>query len=103
MADLDDKADGTRQLDPEDVSTRTFPTAFRGFDPVKVRAFLGTVADELRRLRSRLRRGHLRRCADQMVTVSAAPFSTLPRPQPSQPRDGPQSCTRTGTDPCAKA
>lgn len=37
-------------LAPEEVSERSFPTAFRGFDPVEVRAFLGRVADEVRRL-----------------------------------------------------
>src|SRR3954470_18791327 len=50
MADLEPTADGARSLDPDEVSERSFPTAFRGFDPVQVRAFLGTVADELRRL-----------------------------------------------------
>src|SRR4051812_38111945 len=50
MADLEHPADGVRSLDPDEVSERSFPTAFRGFDPVQVRAFLGTVADELRRL-----------------------------------------------------
>ncbi|HVM08195.1 MAG TPA: DivIVA domain-containing protein [Acidimicrobiales bacterium] len=40
-------------LAPDDVSDRTFPTAFRGFDPVEVRAFLGQVADELRAARQR--------------------------------------------------
>jgi DivIVA domain-containing protein len=35
-------------LSPDEVSDRSFPTAFRGFDPVEVRAFLGRVADELR-------------------------------------------------------
>jgi DivIVA domain-containing protein len=52
MPDLETPADGDRSLDPDEVSDRSFPTAFRGFDPVQVRAFLGTVADELRRLRS---------------------------------------------------
>lgn len=37
-------------LAPEEVSDRSFPTAFRGFDPVEVRSFLGRVADEVRRL-----------------------------------------------------
>jgi DivIVA domain-containing protein len=50
MADLETPADGAPSLDPDEVSDRSFPTAFRGFDPVQVRAFLGTVADELRRL-----------------------------------------------------
>ena len=50
MADLEPPADGPRPLAPEEVSDRTFPTAFRGFDPVQVRAFLQTVADELQRL-----------------------------------------------------
>ena len=50
MADLEPPADGPRPLAPEEVSDRTFPTAFRGFDPVQVRSFLQTVADELRRL-----------------------------------------------------
>jgi DivIVA domain-containing protein len=35
-------------LTPHDVADRTFPNAFRGFDPVEVRAFLGRVADQLR-------------------------------------------------------
>ena len=35
-------------LTPEDVADRSFPNAFRGFDPVEVRSFLGRVADELR-------------------------------------------------------
>jgi DivIVA domain-containing protein len=52
MADLETPADGDRALDPDAVSERSFPTAFRGFDPVQVRSFLGTVADELRRLRA---------------------------------------------------
>ena len=50
MAELDPPADGPRPLVPEEVSDRTFPTAFRGYDPVQVRSFLQTVADELRRL-----------------------------------------------------
>ena len=50
MADLEPPTDGPRPLAPEEVSDRSFPTAFRGFDPVQVRAFLQTVADELRRL-----------------------------------------------------
>ena len=50
MADLEPPADGPRPLAPEEVSDRSFPTAFRGFDPVQVRSFLQTVADELRRL-----------------------------------------------------
>ncbi|HEX4979189.1 MAG TPA: DivIVA domain-containing protein [Acidimicrobiales bacterium] len=40
-------------LEPEDVSQRSFATAFRGFDPVEVRAFLGQVSDELRAARER--------------------------------------------------
>ena len=50
MADLEPPADGPRPLAPEEVADRSFPTAFRGFDPVQVRSFLQTVADELRRL-----------------------------------------------------
>ena len=50
MAEPEPPADGPRPLAPEEVSDRTFPTAFRGFDPVQVRSFLQTVADELRRL-----------------------------------------------------
>ena len=50
MADPQPPADGPRPLAPEEVSDRSFPTAFRGFDPVQVRSFLQTVADELRRL-----------------------------------------------------
>lgn len=51
MTDLDAPTGADRSLEPDDVSSRSFPTAFRGFDPVQVRAFLGDVADELRRLR----------------------------------------------------
>jgi DivIVA domain-containing protein len=50
-------------LAPEDVSGRTFPNAFRGFDPVAVRAFLGQVADELRVLLAR--EAELRRLVDE--------------------------------------
>ena len=50
MADLEPPMDGPRPLDPGEVSDRSFPTAFRGFDPVQVRSFLQSVADELRRL-----------------------------------------------------
>ncbi|HUP86204.1 MAG TPA: DivIVA domain-containing protein [Acidimicrobiales bacterium] len=52
MADLESPADGTPPLDPDEVSERSFPTAFRGFDPVQVRSFLQTLADELRRLQA---------------------------------------------------
>ena len=41
-------------LSPEEVASRTFATAFRGFDPVEVRAFLGQVADELTALLGRV-------------------------------------------------
>lgn len=51
MADADTTAGGDQPLDPEEVSDRTFATAFRGFDPVQVRSFLGLIGDELRRLR----------------------------------------------------
>ena len=40
-------------LAPEEVAERTFPNAFRGFDPVAVRAFLGQVADDLRAAQAR--------------------------------------------------
>jgi DivIVA domain-containing protein len=50
VTDLDAPTGADRPLDPDEVSARSFPTAFRGFDPVQVRAFLGDVADELRRL-----------------------------------------------------
>lgn len=50
MADVDTTAGGDPPLDPEEVADRTFATAFRGFDPVQVRSFLGLVGDELRRL-----------------------------------------------------
>ncbi|HEX7167488.1 MAG TPA: DivIVA domain-containing protein [Acidimicrobiales bacterium] len=50
-------------LAPEEVSDRTFPTAFRGFDPVEVRAFLGRVADELRAAQGR--ENELRRLLDE--------------------------------------
>lgn len=104
MADLDDKADGTRQLDPEDVSTRTFPTAFRGFDPVKVRAFLGTVADELRRLQ--VQEEELRRSIEEARTaaeVAAAEAAdagaagsdgaATPAAGTAQPDDGPPAAS----------
>ncbi len=50
-------------LAPEEVSDRSFPTAFRGFDPVEVRAFLGRVADEVRRLQ--VQEAELRRLLDE--------------------------------------
>ncbi|MEA3075814.1 MAG: DivIVA protein, partial [Actinomycetota bacterium] len=50
MSEADGSAPVEAPLAPEDVADRSFPTAFRGFDPVEVRAFLGRVADELRRL-----------------------------------------------------
>ncbi len=53
MTDLGTTEDEGAPLDPQEVSERTFPTAFRGFDPVQVRSFLGVVADELRRLHER--------------------------------------------------
>ena len=54
MSSADASASGPEPaLAPDDVSDRTFPTAFRGFDPVEVRAFLGQVADELRAARQR--------------------------------------------------
>jgi DivIVA domain-containing protein len=53
MAEHEPASDGDDVLDPEEVSGRSFPTAFRGFDPVQVRAFLQTVADELRKLHER--------------------------------------------------
>ncbi len=59
MSESDDLPGGDRPLEPEAVASRSFATAFRGFDPVQVRAFLGTVADELGRLQeqeSELRR-----------------------------------------------
>jgi DivIVA domain-containing protein len=52
MPDLETPAEGARPLDPTEVSERSFPTAFRGFDPVQVRSFLQTIADELRRLQA---------------------------------------------------
>lgn len=59
MSSADASASGSEPaLAPDDVSDRTFPTAFRGFDPVEVRAFLGQVADELRS--ARLREAELR-------------------------------------------
>ncbi len=53
MTDLGATEGEGAPLDPQEVSDRTFPTAFRGFDPVQVRSFLGVVADELRRLYER--------------------------------------------------
>jgi DivIVA domain-containing protein len=50
MSEDDGSAPAEAPLAPEEVADRSFPTAFRGFDPVEVRAFLGRVADELRRL-----------------------------------------------------
>ena len=50
-------SDGAQQppsLSPDEISSRTFPTAFRGFDPVEVRGFLAQVADEVRALTERL-------------------------------------------------
>ena len=35
---------------PEDIARRTFRTVFRGFDPAEVSAFLGEVAEDLRRV-----------------------------------------------------
>jgi DivIVA domain-containing protein len=48
-----DDASNEAPLTPEDVAERSFPNAFRGFDPVEVRAFLGRVADEMRALSER--------------------------------------------------
>lgn len=53
MTDLGTTEGEGAPLDPQEVSDRSFPTAFRGFDPVHVRSFLGVVADELRRLHDR--------------------------------------------------
>ena len=50
-------------LAAEEVAERSFPTAFRGFDPVEVRAFLGRVADEVRRLHAV--EAELRRLVDE--------------------------------------
>ncbi len=50
MSDLETPVEGATSLDPDVVEAQSFATAFRGFDPVQVRAFLGLVADELRRL-----------------------------------------------------
>src|SRR5258708_16095748 len=41
-------------LSPDDVARRSFGTSRRGFDPSDVRAFLETVAGELRRLHQRI-------------------------------------------------
>lgn len=65
MADADTTAGGDPPLDPEEVSDRTFATAFRGFDPVQVRSFLGLVSDELRRLNDQ--EAVLRRTLEGMV------------------------------------
>lgn len=48
MADEPEWEAGEPPLTAEAVAAGTFSTAFRGFDPVEVRAFLGRVADELR-------------------------------------------------------
>ncbi len=48
MADEPQWESGDRPLSAEEVASSTFPTAFRGFDPVEVRTFLARVADELR-------------------------------------------------------
>ncbi|MFQ5839905.1 MAG: DivIVA domain-containing protein [Candidatus Methylomirabilales bacterium] len=37
-------------LRPIDITQREFPRRFRGFDPVEVKTFLETVADEVQRL-----------------------------------------------------
>jgi len=56
-------------LAPEEVADRSFPTAFRGFDPVEVRAFLGRVADELRRLHGL--EASLRRATDDAMPAAS--------------------------------
>ncbi|MBW3615449.1 MAG: DivIVA domain-containing protein [Actinobacteria bacterium] len=61
-------------LAPEEVADRSFPTAFRGFDPVEVRAFLGRVADEVRRLHTQEAelRGLVEEAAGRPPDVEAA-------------------------------
>ena len=48
-----DDASPEAPLAPDDIAERSFPNAFRGFDPVEVRAFLGLVADEVRAMAER--------------------------------------------------
>lgn len=76
MADLEPPADGPRPLAPEEVSDRSFPTAFRGFDPVQVRSFLQTVADELRRLHEV--EGTLRAALDEQGGQGVSPVVIEP-------------------------
>src|SRR5438874_11646062 len=47
-------------IGPEEVAHRGFATAFRGFDPGEVRAFLQRVSDELSAARERERDLHRR-------------------------------------------
>ncbi|MEO6120863.1 MAG: DivIVA domain-containing protein, partial [Acidimicrobiales bacterium] len=47
-------------LSPEEISHRSFPTSFRGFDTGEVRAYLARVADELRAAAAKEREFQLR-------------------------------------------
>jgi DivIVA domain-containing protein len=70
MADEPQWDGGEPPLSAEDVAAGTFPTAFRGFDPVEVRAFLARVADELRA--GAAREAELREAAAARVGSDAA-------------------------------
>src|SRR5688572_7881583 len=67
----EDAAPVEAPLAPDEIAGRSFPNAFRGFDPVEVRAFLGRVADELRA--AHLREVELRRTIESAGDVAAVP------------------------------
>jgi DivIVA domain-containing protein len=58
-------------LTPEEVARRTFASAFRGFDPTEVRAYLRRVSDELGVARERQR--HLEHLLADAQKASTAP------------------------------
>src|SRR5437660_524468 len=59
-------------MGPDDVARHAFNTAFRGFDPSEVRAFLQRVADELSAARDRER--ELRRRLEEAERSPAGPL-----------------------------
>src|SRR5438067_12960944 len=59
-------------IGPEEVARRGFATAFRGFDPGEVRAFLQRVSDELGAARERER--ELRRRLEEAERSPAGPL-----------------------------
>lgn len=53
MADVPTPAAGARNLSAEEIAAQSFATAFRGFDPAHVRAFLGLVSERVSALEAR--------------------------------------------------